>query len=140
MNYLNLKLELTTKSLTSLHEALSGPYSLIIRDATFIRFKRSVEIFWRLMEDYLFVHEGFVCESPKSCMRMAFKIGLMDEEETVKSLEMIDLRLKSEHACQEEDLEKIYRQVGDYWKLMDEVCRRVVERVESGFPVSPAEK
>lgn len=31
------------------------------------------------MKDYLFVHEGFVCESPKLCMRMALKIGLMDE-------------------------------------------------------------
>jgi hypothetical protein len=75
------------------------------------------------MKDYLFVHEGFVCESPKSCMRMASKVGLMNEEETVKALEMIDLRLKSEHACQEEDVEEIYRQVRGYWKLIDEVCR-----------------
>jgi hypothetical protein len=59
-------------------------------------------------------------------MRIAFNVGLMNEEETVKALEMIDLRLKSEHACQEEDFEEIYRQVGDYWKLMNEVCRRIV--------------
>ncbi len=47
-------------------------------------------------------------------MKMALKVGLMDEEETVKALEMIDLRLKSEHVCQEEAVEEIYRQVGDY--------------------------
>lgn len=93
--------------------------SLIIRDVTLFRFKRSVEIFWKLLKDYLFVHEGFVCESPKSCMRMASKVGLMYEEKTVKALEMIDLRLKSEHACQEEDVEEIYRQTrvtGNLWK------------------------
>jgi len=73
-------------------------------------------------------------------MKMAFKVGLMDEEETVKTLEMIDLRIKSEHACQEKAVEEIYWQVRDYWKLMDEVCRRVVERVESGFPGNQAEK
>jgi len=44
---------------------------------------------------------------------------------------MIDLRLKSENASQEEVAEEIYRQVGDYWKLMDEVCRQVIEKVES---------
>ena len=53
---------------------------------------------------------------------------------------MIDLRLKSEHACQEEDVEEIYRQFRGYWKLMDEFCRRIVERVESDFPEAPAEK
>jgi nucleotidyltransferase substrate binding protein (TIGR01987 family) len=140
MQNLNLKLGLATKSLTSLQEILSEPYSPIIRDATLSRFKRSVEIFWKLVKDYLCAHEGFVCESPKSCMRMAFKVGLMDEEEAVKALEMIDIKLKSEHACQEEDLEEIYRQVGDYWKLMDEVCRRVVEKIESYFRHWPAEK
>jgi len=71
---------------------------------------------------------------------MVFKVGLMDEEETVKTLEMIDLRLKSEHICQEEDLEEIYRQVGDYYKLMDEVCRRIVLKVELDFRDRPAEK
>jgi hypothetical protein len=73
-------------------------------------------------------------------MRMAFKVGLMDEEGTVKALEMIDLRLKSEHVCQEEDLEEIYRQVGNYWKLMDEVFRRIVLKVELDFRDLPAEK
>lgn len=43
MQNLNLKLEFSTKSLTSLHETLSEPYSPIIRDATLFRFKRSVE-------------------------------------------------------------------------------------------------
>ncbi len=61
-------------------------------------------------------------------MRTIFKVGLIDEEETVKALEMIGFRLKNEHACQEEDLEEIYRQVGNYWELMDEVCRRIVKK------------
>ena len=73
-------------------------------------------------------------------MRMAFKVRLMDEEETVKALEMIDLRLISEHSYKEEVAEEIYRQVGGYWKLMDEICRRVVEKLESDFWGRPAEK
>lgn len=65
---------------------------------------------------------------------MTSKVGLMNEEETVKALEMIDLRIKSEHACQEEDVEEIYRQFRGYWKLMDEVCRRIVKRLSRIFP------
>ncbi|HII92749.1 MAG TPA: hypothetical protein HA262_11470 [Methanosarcina sp.] len=71
---------------------------------------------------------------------MVFKVGLMDEEETVKFFEMINLRLKSEHVCQEEDLKEICQQVGDCWKLMDEVCRRIVKKVELDFRDLPAEK
>ncbi|MDD4522223.1 MAG: hypothetical protein PHW84_04725 [Methanosarcina sp.] len=68
-------------------------------------------------------------------MRRASKVGLMNEEETVKALEMIDLRLKSEHvSCQEEDVEEIYRQFKGYWKLMDKVCRRIVKRLSRIFP------
>ncbi len=31
----------------------------------------------------------------------------------------------------EEVTEGIYQQVGDYWKLMDKVCRWVVEAIEA---------
>jgi hypothetical protein len=135
------KIELTTKSLTSFHEILSEPYSSIICDAALLRFRRSVEIFWSLLKDHLCVHEGFVCESPKSCIKMAFKVSLMDEEETVQALEMIykkeEIRHVTDHANFEEAAEEIYRQVGDYWYLMNEVLRRIVERIELDFPVSP---
>lgn len=135
MQNLNLKLELTTKSLTSFHEVLSEPYSPIVRDAALLRFQRSVEIFWELLKDYLCVHEGFFCESPKSCIRTAFKVGLMDEKETKQALEMIDekenVRYITEYISFEDVAEEIYRQVGDYWNLMDKVCKRIVERVEA---------
>lgn len=62
----------------------------------------------------------------------------MDEEETVLAFEMIDrkeeIRHVAEHVNFEEAVEEIYRQVEDYWKLMDDVLRRVVEKVESDFP------
>jgi hypothetical protein len=56
------------------------------------------------------------------------------------ALLMIYLRLKSEHSCKEEVAEEIYRQVGGYWKLMDEICRRVAEKLELDFSSRQAEK
>jgi hypothetical protein len=90
MQNLNLKLELTTKFLTYFHEILSEPYLPIICGASLLRFQRSTEIFWRLLKDYPGVYEGLICESPKSRMKTAFKVGFMDEEETVQALEIID--------------------------------------------------
>jgi hypothetical protein len=50
-----------------------------------------------------------------------------------KLLRMMDVRLKSERAYQEEVAEEIYGKVGDNWKFMDEICRRVAENIESDF-------
>lgn len=58
----------------------------------------------------------------------------MDEEETVQALAMIDkkenIRHITDHINFEEVAEEIYWKVGDYWKLMDEVFRRVIKRAK----------
>jgi uncharacterized Fe-S radical SAM superfamily protein PflX len=72
-------------------------------------------------------------------MKMVFKVGLMEEEETVKALEMVDNRNLTSYTYHKEIAEEIYRQVGDYWKLMDEGFRRIVTKVESDFRSQLAE-
>lgn len=68
----------------------------------------------------------------------------MDEEETVQALKMIDekeeIRHVAEHVNFEEVAEEIYRRTRDYWKLMDKVCRRIVNKIESDFWGRPAKK
>ncbi|AKB45763.1 hypothetical protein [Methanosarcina vacuolata] len=77
-------------------------------------------------------------------MKIAFRVGLMDEKETVQALKMIDekeeIRHVAEHVNFEEVAEEIYRRTKDYWKLMDEICRRIVTKVESDFRGQSAEK
>jgi nucleotidyltransferase substrate binding protein (TIGR01987 family) len=137
---LKLRIETTEKALKTLKAITEEPYSVIVRDAAIQRFEYTSETFWKVVKGYLDVQEGVICNSPKSCFKEAFKVGLLSEEETVKILEMVDDRNLTSHTYHEEIAEEIYRQIRDYWKLMDEVCRRVVEKIESDFPVSPAEK
>ena len=114
---------------------------MIVRDAAILRFEYTSETFFgKVIKSYLNVQEGIICNSPKSCFKEAFKADLLSEEKTVKIFEMVDDRNLTSHTYHEEIAEEIYKQVGEYWKLMDEVCRWIVERVESGFPGSPAEK
>lgn len=132
MEKLKLRAEIATKALKTLEEIIEEPYSTIIRDASIKRFEYSFDIFWKFIKDYLRVKEGIECTSPKSCFREAFRTGILSEEETVKILEMTDDRNLSTHTYDEEAVEEIYQQIKDYWYLMDKVCRRIIERVETG--------
>jgi nucleotidyltransferase substrate binding protein (TIGR01987 family) len=124
---LKLRSETAIKALKILEEIVDEPYSTIVRDASIKRFEYSFDIFWKLMKDYLRVKEGIECASPKSCFREAFKVGILSEEETVKVLEMTDDRNLSTHTYDEEAIEEIYQQVKNYWKLMDDICKRIIE-------------
>jgi hypothetical protein len=42
---------------------------------------------------------------------------------------MTDDRNLSTHTYDEKAIEEIYHQVGDYWKLMDELSGRLVKKV-----------
>ena len=127
MEKLKLRSETTTKALKTLEEIVEEPYSTIVRDAAIKRFEYSFDIFWKFIKDYLRVQEGIECASPKSCFREAFKVGILSEEETVEVLEMTDDRNLSTHTYDEKAVEEIYQQVGDYWKLMDDICKRIIE-------------
>ena len=127
MEKLKLRSETAIKALKTLEEIVDEPYSTIVRDASIKRFEYSFDIFWKLIKDYLRVQEGIECASPKSCFREAFKVGILSEEETVKVLEMTDDRNLSTHTYDEEAIEEIYQQVRDYWKLMDDICKRIIE-------------
>ncbi len=127
MEKLKLRYETAIKALKTLEEIVDEPYSTIVRDASIKRFEYSFDIFWKLIKDYLRVQEGIECASPKSCFREAFKVGVLSEEETVKVLEMTDDRNLSTHTYDEEAIEEIYQQVKNYWKLMDDICKRIIE-------------
>lgn len=131
METLKLRIESTEKALKTLKAITEEPYSVIVRDAAIQRFEYTSEVFWKTVKGYLDVQEGIICNSPKSCFKEAFKVGLLSEEETVKILEMVDNRNLTSHTYHEEVAEEIYHQIRDYWELMDRVCRRVVEAVEA---------
>jgi hypothetical protein len=40
---------------------------------------------------------------------------------------MTDDRNLSTHTYDEEAIEEIYQQVKNYWKLMDNICKRIIE-------------
>ena len=118
------------KALETLREILREPYSVIVRDATIQRFEYTFEIFWKLVKEYLYNHEGIECNSPKSCFREASSVGLLSEEQTITCLEMTDDRNLTSHTYIEEVAESIYEKIRDYSELMDTVLNRIKKRFE----------
>ncbi|MDP2218037.1 MAG: nucleotidyltransferase substrate binding protein [Methanolobus sp.] len=74
------KLELVAndagRALRTLEEVLREPLSPIVRDASIQRFEYTFEVTWKLTKEYMKDVEGIVCNSPKSCFREAFRIGI----------------------------------------------------------------
>jgi nucleotidyltransferase substrate binding protein (TIGR01987 family) len=70
---------------------------LRVRDAGVQRFEYTFEVLWKLLKEYLSYKEGIVCNSPKSCFREAFSVGILSEEETVSFIQMTDDRNLTSH-------------------------------------------
>jgi nucleotidyltransferase substrate binding protein (TIGR01987 family) len=113
------------RSIRTLKDILQEPFTVIIRDAAIQRFEYTFEAFWKFIKDYLRAKEGIVCNSPKSCFRELFSVGVITEEETIRLLEMTDDRNMTSHTYKEKVAQVIYRKLKEYSKLMEEVIGRL---------------
>jgi len=122
---LKRKLEDAKKAIVTLEEILMEEYSKIVRDATIQRFEYTFEVAWKLLKEYLYYQEGIVCNSPKSCFREAFSVGLLNEEETVLFIQMTDDRNLTSHTYDEEIAENLYKKIKNYYALLKSLIERI---------------
>ena len=120
----------TKKALDTFKEILNEPFSVIVRDAAIQRFEYSFEVIWKLLKEYLKEKEGIICNSPKSCFREAFNVQILDEEETIKALEMTDDRNLTSHAYIEKVAQKIYERLSDYSELTNKIFNYISKNLE----------
>jgi len=128
MEKLKQRIEETEHALKTLNDIVKEPYSIIVRDAAIQRFEYTFEVFWKTIKEYLYEHEGIVCNSPKGCFREALSVGLMSEEQTITCLEMTDDRNLTSHTYREEVADKIYKKIKDYYTLMHTVFEQIKQR------------
>jgi nucleotidyltransferase substrate binding protein (TIGR01987 family) len=72
------------RAIGTLREILMQPFSVIVRDAAIQRFEYTFEAYWKFIKEYLKIKEGIICNSPKSCFREVFTVGMINEDETIK--------------------------------------------------------
>ncbi len=94
------------------------------------RFEYTFELFWKTIRSYLKEREGIISNSPKSCFRELFKIGILNENETEKMLEMTDMRNLTSHTYIEKVAQDIYNRVNnEYYKLIIKIMKRIKKRI-----------
>lgn len=129
MDLLKKKITIARKAFETLQEVLNEPYSKISRDAAIQRFEYTVEAVWKCLQLFLKEREGIECYSPKACFREAGSVGLLDEDETIKALEMIDDRNLTSHTYQEQLAERIYNRLSGHVKILG----KLLDQMKNSF-------
>ncbi|OOP56939.1 MAG: nucleotidyltransferase [Candidatus Brocadia carolinensis] len=119
MERLVLRYKDALRALHTLGEILQQPFSVIVRDATIQRFEYTFEALWKFLKEYPKEREGIISHSPKACFREIFSLGIINEEETVKFLEMTDRRNDTSHTYKEEVAQIIFSKIPEYFSKME---------------------
>lgn len=122
----NFRLNLAEKALSRLHEITEKKFlSEIERDGMIQRFEFCFEIMWKCGKDYLLKSEGLDAASPKKVIRLLREVGIFNDEETEKFLEMADDRNLTAHTYNEELAEKIALRIREYEPLLTKLFNRI---------------
>ncbi len=100
-----------------------------IRDSVIQRFEFTFELLWKTIKR-TGEYELLECVSPKSCFKLAFKMGLIRNESVF--LDMLECRNLTSHTYDEGNAETVYRFVADRGSAaLDEIISLLRERIRS---------
>ena len=103
-------LQILTKNLkkanSRLKEATKAPPTQLNKDATLQRFEFTFELSWKTIQAYM-RDQGLDCLSPKSCIREAARLGLIENPKTW--LEFLEARNLIAHTYNQRVANKIYK-------------------------------
>jgi len=120
-----IKQQDAARALEALRVILSEPYTVIVRDAAIQRFEFTFEAVWKYVREFLRTREGILCNSPKSCFRECFALGLIGEEQTFKLLEMTDDRNLTFHTYKEDVSQLIFEKLPLYFEALTALFSRL---------------
>ncbi len=91
----------------------------MVRDSAIQRFEFTFDLAWKSLKLYLEEVERLECRSPKGCLRLAFSVGLIDNDPYW--LQICDYRNLTSQTYDEELADKIYEElpkVLEYFKRL----------------------
>ena len=113
-------LESFARAVGRLEEALALPLSDVIRDACIQRFEFCFELAWKAVQQAS-RNQGRDCMSPRSCLREAFAMGWLIDEEAW--LVMLADRNLTSHTYDEELAQAVYSRLLQHLFLLQELNR-----------------
>ena len=107
------------KTIARLEEAMSLEKTGIVRDSAIKRFELCFDLAWKCIKSYA-RREGIECNSPRSCLKVAFQLNLISYDENW--LKMLDDRNLAVHIYREEYAEELYSRLSLYEGLLKELA------------------
>ena len=107
-----------------LKEAIKAKPTQLNKDATLQRFEFTFELSWKTMQAYI-RDQGLDCLSPKSCIREAARLGLIENPKTW--LEFLEARNLIAHTYNQKMANRIYKKALKFPKEVE----RLLENLES---------
>jgi len=112
------------KTIARLEEAISLKKTEIVRDCAIKRFELCFDLAWKCIKSYA-REEGIECNSPRSCLKVAFQLNLISHDENW--LKMLDDRNLTVHIYKEKYAEQVYSQLSLYAGLLKELAIKLEE-------------
>ncbi len=105
-----------------LNEATKTNPTQMNKDATIQRFEFTFELAWKTMQEYI-RDQGIDCKSPKSSIREAAKLDIIDNLE--KWFEFLDNRNLIAHTYDEKTANSIYRKALKFPQAVDQFLKEI---------------
>ncbi len=119
------RLELLDRALDRLEAALARPPDDITLDACIQRFEFTFELAWKAIQRQART-EGLDCSSPRECLRIAFRLGLVEDD--TRWMSMLEDRKRTSHTYDEDTARTVYRALPGHTQLLRGVGRRLRDR------------
>lgn len=105
-----------TSAISRLREVLAQPENDVSRDAAIQRFEFCFELAWKAIQERA-RDEGMDCQSPKSCLKLAFKNSWIIDEPAW--LAMLVDRNQTSHTYDEALAKAVYSRLRNYLPLLE---------------------
>ncbi len=112
-----------SRAIVRLNEALMASETDLSRDAAIQRFEFCFELAWKVIQERVRT-EGLDCQSPKGCLKLAYKNGWLGDE--TGWLAMLEDRNRTAHTYDEALAKDVYRRLSAHLpllKALDEYLR-----------------
>ena len=99
----------------------------IVMDAVIQRFEFTFETAWKSVK-LAAKAVGYDCKSPKGCLKLAYRMGWIDDEE--RWLELLEARNLTSHTYDQETAMDVYETVKENFQVFGSLLRELREEID----------
>lgn len=114
-------------ALNKLKQGIRQAKDELEKDGVIQRFEFTFELLWKTLKIFL-SYEGIECKTPRGCLKEAFRIGIIEDEE--KFLDMLEDRNRTSHIYNKETSEEIFERIKtEYIPCIKEVLDKLSQKI-----------